>query len=115
MAWYTLMLILLLSSVWNASAQQVDPGLVGDWETTDGPCRPCTLTIEANGKVRFDHTGTPLEVLGSQITPEPGVNLMLPLGGKLDLALTKSSKYLVGYYTNYTQTRDNQPVAFRRK
>ena len=41
-----------------------------------------------------------LEVVGSQITADPGVNLTLPLGGKLELALTKSSKYLVGYYTD---------------
>ena len=116
MKWYVLPLCLLVDLVCSASAQQkVDPGLVGDWETTDGPCRPCTLTIQENGAVKFDLSGTALEVLGAQITPEPGVNLMLPRGGKLDLALTKSSKFLVGYYTSWSQTRDNVPVAFRRK
>jgi hypothetical protein len=115
MQWYVLALFLLVGFVWSASAQQVDPELVGDWETHDGPCRPCVLSIQGNGAVQFDHSGTALEVVGAQITAEPGVNLTLPLGGKLELALTKSSKYLVGYYTDPNQSRSNQPVAFRRK
>lgn len=116
MKWYVGTLLLLVGLVGSVSAQQsVDPGLVGDWETHDGPCRPCVLTIQANGAVKFDHSGTPLEVIGSQITPDPGIKLTMPLGGTLDLALTKSSKYLVGYYNDPNQSRTNQPVAFRHK
>jgi hypothetical protein len=115
MKWYVLTLFLLVGFVWSASAQQVDPKLVGDWRTYDGPCRPCVLTIQKNGTVKFNHSGTALEVVGSQITDAPGVNLTLPLSGKLELALTKSSKYLVGYYTDPNQSRSNQPVAFRHK
>ena len=115
MKWYVFTLFFVVSFAWSASAQQVDPGLVGDWETTDGPCSPCILSIQANGTVNFDYSGSPIQVVAAQITPEPGVHMMLPRGGKLDLALTKSSKYLVGYYTDWTQTRNDQPVAFRRK
>src|SRR5262249_4882897 len=106
---------LLVGFVWSASAQQVDPKLVGDWETHDGPCKPCTLSIQANGKVQFDLSGTALEIIGAQVTPEPGVDIILPLGGKLSLSLTKSSNMLVGFYTNHTETRRDQPVAFRHK
>jgi hypothetical protein len=115
MKWYVLTLFLLVGFVWSASAQQVDSGLVGDWETTDGPCHPCVLSIQGNGGVKFDLSGTALEVIGAQITADPGVNVTLPLGGKLELALTKSSTYLVGYYTDPNQSRSNQPVAFRDK
>ena len=115
MKWYGLMLFLLMGLVCSASAQQVDPKLVGDWRTYDGPCRPCVLTIQKNGTVKFNHSGTMLEVVGSQITADPGVKLTLPLSGTLDLSLTKSSKYLVGYYTDPNQSRSNQPVAFRHK
>ena len=115
MKWYVFMLCLLVGFVWSASAQQVDPKLVGDWETTDGPCKPCTLTIQANGTVTFDHSGSAIQVVAAQVNPEPGVDVILPLGGKLDLSLTQSSNMLVGYYTSYTQTRLNQAVAFRRK
>src|SRR5215510_7096970 len=109
-----LTLFLVVGFVWSASAQQVDPKLVGNWRTYDGPCRPCVLSIQKNGTVKFNHTGTELEV-SSQITPDPGIKLTLPLGGTLDLAFTKSSKYLVGYYNDPNQSRPNQPVAFRRK
>ena len=116
MKWYVFTLFLLVGLVRSASAQQqVDPRLVGDWRTYDGPCRPCVLSIQKNGTVKFNHTGTALEVVGAQITPDPGVILVLPLSGKLDLSLTKSSKYLVGYYTDPSQSRPNQPVAFRHK
>ena len=115
MKWYVLTLGLLVGLVCSGSAQQkVDPELVGTWETTDGPCTPCTLTIQGDGTVTFAQAGTALDVSG-QVTPDPGVTLMLPRGGKLDLALTKSSKYLVGYYSSWSQTRDNVPVSFRRK
>ena len=115
MKWYVLALLLLVGFVWSASAQQVDPKLVGDWRTYDGPCRSCVLSIQKNGTVKFNYSGTALEVVGSQITADPGVKLTLPLSGTLDLSLTKSSKYLVGYYTDPSQSRSNQPVAFRHK
>src|SRR5215831_7661087 len=116
MKWYVLTLFLVVGFVWSASAQQqVDPNLVGNWRTYDGPCRPCVLSIQKDGTVKFNHTGAELEVSGSQITPDPGVKLTLPLGGTLDLALTKSSKNLVGYYNDPNQSRTNQPVAFRRQ
>jgi len=53
MKWYVLTFFLLVGFVWNASAQPaqpaqpIDPKLVGEWETTDGPCDPCTLSIQA--------------------------------------------------------------------
>jgi hypothetical protein len=115
MKWYLLTLFLLVGLVWSASAQKADPRLVGEWETTDGPCKPCTLTIQENGGVKFDMAGGPLEVVYAQVTAEPGVDIIGPQGGKLDLSLTTSSKYLVGYFTSYTDTRRNQSVVFRRK
>jgi hypothetical protein len=115
MKWYVLTLFLLVGFVWSASAQQVDSKLVGDWVTTDGPCKPCTLSIQANGTVTFDHSGSAIQVVAAQVNPEPGVDVILPLGGKLDLKLTTGSNMLVGSYTNYTQTRLDQAVAFRRK
>jgi hypothetical protein len=115
MKWYVLTLFLLVGFVWGVSAQQVDPGLVGDWETNDGPCSPCILTIQADGTVKFVQSGTPLTLIGYQITPEPGVNVVGPLGGKLDLSLTRASTMLVGYFTTYTEALRHQPVAFRRK
>ena len=115
MKWYVLTLFLVVGFMRSASAQQqVDPNLVGNWRTYDGPCRPCVLSIQKDGTVKFNHTGTELEV-SSQITPDPGIKLTLPRGGTLDLALTKSSKNLVGYYNDPNQSRPNQPVAFRRK
>ena len=115
MKWYVLTLFLVVGFVWSASAQQpVDPKLIGNWQTYDGPCRPCVLSIQKDGTVKFNHTGTDLEV-SSQITPDPGIKLTLPRGGALDLSLTKSSKNLVGYYNDPNQSRPNQPVAFRRK
>ena len=112
---YVFTLCLLLGFVCSVSAQKVDPNLVGDLETTDGPCAPCTLTIQADGVVKFAQAGGGIEVVAAQITPEPGVHVIFPQGGKVELALTKSSKYPVGFYTDYTQTFKNQPVAFRHK
>jgi hypothetical protein len=65
--------------------------------------------------VKVDMSGTGLDVISAQVTPEPGVDVILQQGGKLELSLTKSSKFLVGYYTDYTQARKNQPVAFQHK
>src|SRR5262245_52343018 len=106
MKWYVLTLFLLVGLVCSASAQQSDPALVGDWETTDGPCRPCILRIQPNGTLKFfDSVGSEVEIIGGRVTPEPGVDLMFPLGGKLDISLTKSSNMLVGYYTNRYESR----------
>ena len=33
MKWYAVMLFLLVGFVWSVSAQQMDPKLVGTWET----------------------------------------------------------------------------------
>jgi hypothetical protein len=115
MKWYVLTLFLLVGFVWSASAQQVDPKLVGDWQTTDGPCKPCTLSIQENGRVTFDHSGSAIQVVAAQVNADPGVNVMLPQGGRLDLRLTTGSNMLVGFYTNFTQTRMDQAVAFRRR
>jgi hypothetical protein len=112
---YMFTLCLLVGFVCSAGAQQTDPNLVGNWETRDGPCSPCVLTIQADGGVKFTLSGNALEVVAAQITPEPGVNVILPQGGKLELALTKSSKYLVGSFTNYTEGTKSHPVAFRYK
>src|SRR5262245_23943780 len=109
---YVLALFLLVGFVWSASAQQVDPQLVGNWRTYDGPCRPCVLTIQKNGTVKFNYSGTDLEVVGSQITPDPGVKLTLPLSGTLDLSLTKSSKYLVATTTTLTKVVPINPSRF---
>jgi hypothetical protein len=45
-----LTLFLVVGFMWSASAQQqVDPKLVGNWQTYDGPCRPCVLSIQKSG------------------------------------------------------------------
>jgi hypothetical protein len=116
MKWYVLTLFLLVGFVWSASAQQTDPSLVGDWETNDGSrCKPCVLRVQQNGTVKFfDTAGTEVEIFAARVTQEPGVDLMLPLGGKLELGLAKNSNMLVGYYTDRYESR-RDPVVFRRK
>jgi hypothetical protein len=116
MKWYVLMLCLLVGVVWGVSAQQADPGLVGDWETNDGNiCKPCVLKVQQNGTMKFfDTSGTEVEIFAARVTPEPGVDLMLPLGGKLELGLAKNSNMLVGTYTDRFGSHKD-PVAFRRK
>jgi hypothetical protein len=59
--------------------------------------------------------GSQIQVIYAQVTAEPGVDIIGPQGGKLDLSLTSNSKFLVGYFTNYTQNRSNRPIAFQRK
>jgi hypothetical protein len=115
MKWYVLMLCLLVGLVCSVRAQSMDAKLVGTWETHDGPCSPCILTIPASGKVTFTQVGDTIEVMYAQGTPEPGIDVILPQGGKLDLALNKKGDRLVGFYTNWTQNRKNVPVAFDRK
>jgi hypothetical protein len=115
MKWSVLTLFLLVGFVWSAGAQQADPRLVGDWETTDGPCKPCILKVQQNGAMKFFFPAdNELEIFAARVTPEPGVDLMLPLGGKLELGLTKSSNMLVGYYTDRFGSHKD-PVMFRRK
>jgi len=90
MKWYVLTFFLLVGFVWNASAQPaqpaqpIDPKLVGEWETTDGPCDPCTLSIQASGKVTYTLANSPIEVLYARGTPDPGIDAMLARWGKLD-------------------------------
>jgi hypothetical protein len=115
MKWNVLVLFLLLGVVCSVSAQSMDARLVGAWETQDGPCSPCILTIPASGKVTFTQVGDAIEVMYAQGTPEPGIDVILPQGGKLELALNKKGDRLVGFYTNWTQNRKNMPVVFDRK
>ena len=49
MKWYVLTLFLVMGLVGSVSAQQIDSKLVGVWETHDGPCSPCVLTIQEGG------------------------------------------------------------------
>jgi hypothetical protein len=120
MKWYVLTFFLLVGFVWNASAQPaqpaqpIDPKLVGEWETTDGPCDPCTLSIQASGKVTYTLANSPIEVLYARGTPDPGIDVMLARWGKLDLSLTKSG-FLVGFYTDDMRPIRNHTVLFRRK
>jgi hypothetical protein len=62
MKWYVFMLFLLVGFVWSVSAQQMDPDLVGTWETHDGPCSPCILTIQANGSMSFTQAGSDIQI-----------------------------------------------------
>jgi uncharacterized OB-fold protein len=96
------------------AASVVDPNLVGTWETHDGPCTPCTLIIDANGTTRFALAGSAVQIVFSQVTPEPGIDLIFPSGGKADLALSKSN-VLMGFYTSPRQPDSKRIVAFRRK
>jgi hypothetical protein len=114
MKWYVLTLFLLVGFVWSAHAQQMDSQLVGTWETHDGPCRPCALTIEANGAISFTQAGSAVQVVFSQITPGPGIDLVFPLGGKAELSLSKSNM-LVGFYTRPQRAEGYALVAFQRK
>jgi hypothetical protein len=115
---YVLTLCLLVGVVWSASAQKdpMDPKLVGTWETYDGPCSPCMLTIKDGGNVSFTQAGSDIDIVFSRGIPGPGIDVMFPQGGKADLVLSKSGHYLVGTYTNtWNQVRNNQTVSFTRK
>ena len=115
MKWYVLTLFLLVGFVWSANAQQaMDPDLVGTWESHDGPCAPCTLTIDAKGAVSFAQAGSAVQVVFSQVTPGPGIDLVFPLGGKAELFLSKVNA-LVGSYTNPQRAISHVMVAFRRQ
>jgi hypothetical protein len=112
---YVLTLCLLVGVVWSASAQTMDAKLVGTWETYDGPCNPCTLTIPASGQVSFAQAGSAIDVVYARGTAQHGVDVILSQGGKLDLALNKKGNYLLGTYTSWSQNRSDMPVSFERK
>jgi hypothetical protein len=114
MKWYAAMLFLLVGFVWSVSAQEIDPKLVGTWETHDGPCEPCTLTIQANGSVSFTQAGSAIQVVFSRGTPVPGIDLVFQRGGKVSLDLKKSNA-LVGFYTPPDRLNSFEIVAFQRK
>jgi hypothetical protein len=114
MKWYVLTLFLVVGFVGSASAQQIDPKLAGTWETYDGPCSPCTLTIGGSGEVSLTQAGSPIQVVFSRGTPGPGLDILLPQGGKVDLSLSKSNA-LVGFYTKETLAERYVLVAFQRK
>jgi hypothetical protein len=96
------------------TASVVDPNLVGVWESRDNPCSPCTLTINADATTSFALAGSDVQIVFSQVTPEPGIDLVFPLGGTADLALSKSN-VLMGFYTSPRQPDSKRIVAFRRK
>ena len=112
---YVLTVCLLVSVVWSASAQTMDAKMVGTWETYDGPCNPCTLTIPASGQVSFAQAGSAIDVVYARGTAQHGVDVILAQGGKLDLALNKKGNYLLGTYTTWSQNRSDMPVSFERK
>jgi hypothetical protein len=114
MKWYAVMLFLLVGFVWSVSAQQMDPKLAGTWESTDGPCTPCTLTIQANGQLTFALAGSAIEVVFSHYTPAPGLDLVFQRGGKASLKLSRDTT-LVGFYTPPTRIDTYEIVAFHRK
>ncbi len=114
MKWYVLTLFLVVGFVGSASAQQMDPKLAGTWESYDGPCTPCTLTIQANGQLTFALAGSEIQIVFSNYTPTPGVDLVFQRGGKANLKLSKDT-VLVGFYTNPIRTESYEIVAFHRK
>ena len=95
-------------------ASGVDPNLVGTWESRDDPCTPCTLTINADGTTSFALAGSAIQIVFSQVTPAPGIDLIFPLGGKADLGLSRSN-VLMGFYTSPRQPDSKRLVAFHRK
>ena len=114
MKWYVFMLFLLVGLVWNVSAQQVDPKLVGTWESNDLSCNPCTLTIQQNGQVSFTQAGDAVQIVFSQITDAPGIDLTFQRGGKANPTLSKSD-VLAGFYSPPVRAQTWDIVAFRRK
>ena len=96
------------------TASVVDPNLVGVWESRDNPCSPCTLAINADATTSFALAGSDVQIVFSQVTPEPGIDLVFPLGGTADLALSKSN-VLMGFYTSPRQPDSKRLVVFHRK
>ena len=115
MKWYVLTLFLVVGLVGSVSAQQIDSKLVGTWETHDGPCSPCVLTIQEGGRVSFTQAGDAIQVVFSRGTPNDGIEVLFPQGGKVDLSLNKTGNRLTGFYTNQFRTARDQMVTFDRK
>jgi hypothetical protein len=108
-------LLLFVGLVSNASAGSIDSKLYGTWTSYDGPCSPCQMNIQSSG-VTFTQVGDAITVVSAIGTPEPGIDVILQAGGELDLALTKKSDYLIGFYTRYGATQQgSDPVTFARK
>jgi len=95
-------------------ASAVDPNLVGIWESRDNPCSPCTLAINADATTSFALAGSAVQIVFSQVTPEPAIDLIFPLGGKAELSLSKSN-VLMGFYTSPRQPDSKRLVVFHRK
>ena len=118
MKWYVLTLFLVVGLVLSASAQQaqqMDPKLAGTWVSYDGPCSPCTLTIQPNGQFTFAQAGFDIQVVFSNYTPAPGMDLVFQRGGKANLKLSKNDKTLMGFYTSPTRIESYDLVVFDRK
>ena len=115
MKWYVLTLFLVVGFVGSASAQQMDPKLAGTWESYDGPCSPCTLTIQPNGQFTFAQAGAEIQIVFSQYTPAPGIDLVFQRGGKANLKLSKNDKTLMGFYTSPIRIDSYDLVVFDRK
>jgi hypothetical protein len=114
MKWYGLTLFLLVGFVWSASAQQIDPQLVGIWESTDGPCNPCTLTIQENGAIGFAQAGSEIQIVFSNYTPAPGIDLVFRRGDRVEVSLS-TSNMLVGFYIRTSLAERFVLVTFQRR
>jgi hypothetical protein len=118
--WNTNLTVAVLSAAAPSAGQPattasvVDPNLVGIWESRDNPCSPCTLAINADATTSFALAGSDVQIVFSQVTPEPGIDLVFPLGGTADLALSKSN-VLMGFYTSPRQPDSKRLVVFHRK
>jgi len=100
--------------VWNVSAQQIDPKLVGTWESNDLSCTPCTLTIQENGLVSFTLAGAPVQIVFSQGTDAPGIDFTFQRGGRANLTLSKSN-VLAGFYSPPNRAQTFDIVVFNKK
>jgi len=114
MKWYVFLLFLLVGLVWNVSAQQVDPKLVGTWESNDLSCSPCMLTIQQNGQVSFTQAGDAVQIVFSQATDAPGIDLTFQRGGRATLRLSRDN-VLAGFYSPPVRAQTWDIVAFRRR
>lgn len=114
MKYPVLLFFLLVGLAVSVSAANVSSELYGSWTSYDGPCSPCRLNIQSSG-VTFTQVGDTVEVIHAQGTPEPGIDVYLEGGGELDLKITKNSKRLVGFYSNYAQVGYQAVVTFDRK
>jgi hypothetical protein len=114
MKYSALVLLLFVGLVSSASAGAIDSKLYGTWVTYDGPCSPCEMNIQSSG-VTFTQVGDTIDVISAVGTPPTGIHVVLQGGGDLDLALTKKSSHLVGFYKRYAADISVDPVSFDRK